>query len=62
METTQKPGAKPRNPNWGGPRKNAGRKKKYGEATMAVTIRVPISKVGLVRKTVKEILETTNLP
>ena len=29
-----------KNPNWGGLRKNAGRKRKYGEKTKVLTIRV----------------------
>lgn len=58
MENMQQPEAKTRNPKWGGARKNAGRKKKYGEPTRAVTVRVPISKVELVRSAVRDILET----
>jgi len=48
--------SKGRNPNWGGSRKNAGRKKKYGEQTRAVTVRVPVSKIELVKSAVREIL------
>jgi len=44
------------NPNWGGARKNAGRKKKYGEATKVLTFRIPISKVEEVKNAIKYIV------
>ena len=45
------------NPKWGGIRKNAGRKKKYGEPTKVMTFRIPVSRVDDVRQAVKYILE-----
>jgi hypothetical protein len=45
-----------KNPNWGGSRKNAGRKKKYGEVTKVLTIRIPVSKVEQVKEAIRYIL------
>lgn len=47
----------PVNPRWGGVRKNAGRKKKYGEPTKVMTFRIPVSKVDDIRQAIKYILE-----
>jgi hypothetical protein len=49
-----------RNPNWGGARKNAGRKKKYGEVTKVLTFRIPISKVEEVKSAIKYIVSNGN--
>ena len=46
-----------KNPNWGGQRKNAGRRRKYGEKTKVVTIRVPISKVDEIKGIIQYILD-----
>ena len=51
---------KTKNPNWGGTRKNAGRKKKYGEPTVVVTFRVPISKVEAVKEAIHYYLNKQN--
>lgn len=48
---------KQKHENWGGKRKNAGRKCKYGERTKVLTFRVPISKAEQIKKAVKFILE-----
>lgn len=48
------------NPNWGGARKNAGRKKKYGEVTKVLTFRIPISKVEEVKNAIKYIVSNGN--
>jgi hypothetical protein len=53
METTQ---INQKNPNWGGARKNAGRKKKYGEATKVLTFRVPLSKLEAVKEAIRYVL------
>ena len=45
------------NPNWGGVRKNAGRKKKYGETTKVITVRVPISKLQSVKDAIQYVLQ-----
>jgi hypothetical protein len=45
------------NPNWGGVRKNAGRKYKYGEATKVMTVRVPISKIQSVKDAIQYVLQ-----
>lgn len=42
----------------GGERPNSGRKKKYGEDTKLVTMRIPISRIDKVKKLVKNYLET----
>jgi hypothetical protein len=52
--TTKK--TKQKNPNWGGARSNAGRKKKYGETTKVMTFRVPISKLEAVKEAIRYIL------
>ncbi len=54
METNQKKEVK--NPKWGGARKNAGRKTKYGEPTRVLTVRVPISKMEDVKYAIQYIL------
>ena len=46
-----------KNPNWGGQRKNAGRKRKYGEKTKVVTIRVPVSKIDEIKGIIQYILD-----
>jgi len=46
-----------KNPNWGGARSNAGRKKKYGEVTKVLTIRIPVSKVEAVKEAIRYILD-----
>lgn len=51
---------KEKNPNWGGARSNAGRKKKYGEATKVFTIRVPVSKIEAVKEAIQYILSHYN--
>jgi hypothetical protein len=43
--------------NWGGQRKNAGRKRKYGEKTKVLTIRVPISKLDEIKGIIQYILD-----
>jgi len=43
---------------WGGNRRNAGRKKKYGELTKVMTFRIPISKVDDVKQAISYILES----
>jgi hypothetical protein len=53
--TTKK--TKQKNPNWGGSRSNAGRKKKYGETTKVLTFRVPISKLEDVKEAIRYILD-----
>ncbi len=53
METNQ---IKEKNPNWGGARKNAGRKKKYGETTKVLTFRIPISKLEAVKDAIRYVL------
>lgn len=45
-----------KNPNWGGARSNAGRKKKYGETTKVMTFRVPISKLEAVKEAIQYVL------
>lgn len=45
-----------KNPNWGGARSNAGRKKKYGEATKVLTFRIPLSKLEAVKEAIRYIL------
>lgn len=45
-----------KNPNWGGSRSNAGRKKKYGEVTKVLTVRIPVSKLEQVREAIRYIL------
>jgi len=52
---------KPKNPNWGGARSNAGRKKKYGETTKVLTFRVPLSKIESVKEAIKYILLGKNI-
>lgn len=52
--TTEK--TKQKNPNWGGSRSNAGRKKKYGETTKVMTFRVPISKLEAVKEAIQYVL------
>jgi hypothetical protein len=54
MENNQ---STPKNPNWGGARSNAGRKKKYGEVTKVFTIRIPVSKIQAVKDAIKYILD-----
>lgn len=56
MEQNQE--TKEKNPNWGGVRKNAGRKKKYGETTKVITVRVPISKLQAVKEAIRYILQS----
>lgn len=51
---------KAKNPNWGGSRKNAGRKKKYGEPTVVVTFRVPASKVDAIKEAMHYFLNNQN--
>lgn len=41
----------------GGHRKNAGRKRKYGEKTKVLTFRIPISKFDYIKEIIKYILE-----
>ncbi len=52
-----RPKAKPNQ--WGGERPNSGRKRKYGEVTKILSMRVPLSEVSNVKKLVKNYL--TNL-
>ena len=40
----------------GGPRKGAGRKSRYNEATTTVAFRVPLSKVKIVKELVKGLI------
>lgn len=56
MEKNQK---EAKNPNWGGARKNAGRKTKYGEKTKVITVRVPLSKIEAVKSAINYILSQT---
>jgi hypothetical protein len=42
----------------GGKRENSGRKRKYGEPTKVITIRVPLSEVEYVKKMVKKYLNS----
>jgi hypothetical protein len=53
-----------KNVQWGGQRKNAGRKRKYGEKTKVLTIRVPFSKVDEIKGIIQYILDekTTEEP
>jgi hypothetical protein len=51
---------KQKNPNWGGSRVNAGRKKKYGEVTKVLTIRIPVSKIEAVKEAIQYILSHHN--
>jgi len=44
--------------NRGGKREKAGNKKKYGEKTITIAFRVPISIVNDIKKTVKNILKS----
>ena len=48
--------AEARNTKWGGARKNAGRKKKYGEVTKVLTSRIPVSKIDEVKRAIAYIL------
>jgi hypothetical protein len=43
---------------WGGERPNSGRKRKYGEVTKIVSVRVPLSEVTNVKKLVKKYLNS----
>lgn len=44
--------------NRGGPRKGSGAKPKYPKPTTTIAFRVPVSKVGEVKKMVKRLLAT----
>lgn len=44
--------------NRGGAREGSGRKPKYGEETTTIAFRVPVSKVDLVKKAVKELIDS----
>lgn len=41
---------------WGGERPNSGRKRKYGEVTKILSMRVPLSEANNVKKLVKNYL------
>lgn len=41
----------------GGQRKNAGRKRKYGEKTKVLTFRIPVSKVDEIKGIIRYILD-----
>ena len=47
---------KPKTNQWGGERPNSGRKRKYGEVTKILSMRVPLSEVANVKKLVKNYL------
>ena len=49
---------RPSKSTWGGERPNSGRKRKYGEDTKIVSIRVPLSEVTNVKKMVKKYLNS----
>ena len=48
--------------NRGGPRKGSGAKPQYSEPTTTIAFRVPVSKVGEVKKTVKKLLAKYKAP
>lgn len=46
-------------PTHGGRREGSGRKPKYGEPTVTVAFRVPVSKLEQVKKQVKQIIQAS---